>query len=60
MGFVAPFETPVDAEGFFLMPFNQKETGLAMRVSLRCIENKGEPPFYVSKTIETQDTTVTG
>ncbi len=45
MRFVAPFETPVQAEGFFLTPFNQKETGLAMWVSLRCIENKGEPPF---------------
>lgn len=40
-----PWETPEDAEGFFLTPFNQKETGLAMLVSLRCVENKGEPPF---------------
>lgn len=45
MRFVAPFETPVQAEGFFLTPLKQKETGLVMWVSLRCIENKCEQPF---------------
>ncbi len=38
---IEPWETPEEAEGFFLTPFNQKETGLAMWISLRCVENKG-------------------
>lgn len=42
---IEPWETPEEAEGFFLTPFNPKETGLAMCVNLRCLENKGEPPF---------------
>ena len=43
--YVAPDETVEVAEGFFLTPLNQKETGLPMCIHLRCIENKGEPPF---------------
>jgi len=43
--FVEPYETVEEAEGFFLTPLNKKETGLPMCINLRCIENKGEPPF---------------
>lgn len=42
---VEPYETVEEAEGFFLTPLNQKETGLPMCINLRCIDNKGEPPF---------------
>lgn len=28
-----------------MTPLRQEETGLAMCVNLRCLENKGEPPF---------------
>ena len=42
---VEPFETVEDAESFLLTPLNQEETGLPMCIHLRCIENKGEPPF---------------
>lgn len=42
---IEPWETPEEAEGFFLTPFTPKETGLAMWISLRCVENKGEPTF---------------
>lgn len=34
-----------EVESFFLTPLNQQETGLPMCIHLRCIENKGEPPF---------------
>lgn len=43
--YVEPDETVEEAEVFFLTPLNQKETGLPMCINLRCIENKGEPPF---------------
>lgn len=43
--YVSPDETVEEAEGFFLTWLNQNETGLAMCVNLRCIENRGEPPF---------------
>lgn len=43
--YLAPNETPEMAEGFFLTALNQKDTGLAMCINLRCIENKGEKPF---------------
>ena len=42
---LAPDETPEEAEGFFLTPFKASELNLTMNVSLRCIENKNDPPF---------------
>ncbi len=38
-------ETPEETESFFLTPLKQDEIGLSMCVHLRCIPNKGEPPF---------------
>ncbi len=39
------YESAEDAEGFFLTTITKKETGLAMCIFLRCVENKGDPPF---------------
>lgn len=39
------YETAAQTESFFLTPLNQEETGLPMCVHLRCVDNRGEPPF---------------
>ena len=45
MAFFEQDEAIEEVESFFLTPLNQQETGLPMCIHLRCIENKGEPPF---------------
>ena len=39
------YETAKENELWHLTSFSQSKTGLAMKIYLRCIPNKGEPPF---------------
>ena len=40
-----PYETAEESELWYLTSFSQSQTGLVMKINLRCIPNKGEAPF---------------